>query len=152
MATNIPTMELTFKRTIPAAAAELFDGWLSPKVYGTPWNMAEKFSLDAKIDGLFYWHLKGVSHYGRFTEIERPSRIQHTWVSPNTLGMESIVTVTFKKEGVNTLMTLIHSELPDTAEGQNHQQGWTYILEAFAHHVGNRQHDKTSQLKSQKQR
>ena len=83
------TLELKFERTIPAPLNEVFDSWLNPKIPGNPWNAAEKFILDAKVDGLFYWTLKGTSHYGRFTEIERPARVQHTWVAPNTLGEES---------------------------------------------------------------
>src|SRR6201988_5029100 len=91
------TIELKCERTIPAPPDEVFDAWLNPKIPGNPWNAAEKFTLDPKVGGLFYWTLKGTSHYGRFTEIERAGRIQHTWVSPNTLGEESTVTVTFKK-------------------------------------------------------
>ena len=125
------TIELTFERTIAASPTQVFDGWLSPKVPGTPWNMAEKLSLDPKIDGLFYWHGRGVSHYGRFTEVERPARIQHTWVSPNTLGLESVVTVTFNKQGGNTIMTLVHSGLPDTPSGRKHEPGWNYFLDIF---------------------
>jgi uncharacterized protein YndB with AHSA1/START domain len=107
-------LKLKVERTIPAPLDEVFDAWLNPKIPGNPWNAAEKFMLDPKVDGLFYWTLKGTSHYGRFTEIERPGRIQHTWVSPNTLGEESTVTVTFKKQEDDTLMTLVHSALPDT--------------------------------------
>jgi hypothetical protein len=44
--------------------------------------------------------------------------MQHTWVSPNTLGKESTVTVTFQKHGEDTLMTLVHSDLPDTDEAK----------------------------------
>jgi uncharacterized protein YndB with AHSA1/START domain len=106
-------LEFKFERTIPAPPGEVFDGWLNPKIPGNPWNAAEKFILDPQVDGLFYWTLKGTSHYGRFTEVERPGRMQHTWMSPNTLGEESIVTLTFKKQGADTLMTLVHSDLPD---------------------------------------
>jgi uncharacterized protein YndB with AHSA1/START domain len=125
------TLEFTFERTIPAPVDEVFDGWLDPKVPGNPWNIAEKHSLDAKIDGLFYWHLKGTSHYGRFTKVERPGCIQHTWVSPNTLGEESVVTVTFKQQGENTLMTLVHSGIPDNERGKKHEKGWNYFLDIF---------------------
>ncbi len=52
-------IELAFERTIPASPVQVFDGWLSPKLSGTPWNMAEKLRLDPKIDGLFYRHVKG---------------------------------------------------------------------------------------------
>ena len=130
------TIEITVERTIPAPQSEVFDGWLDPKIPGTIWNAAEKFILDAKGDGLFYWALKGMSHYGRFTEIERPGRMQHTWVSPNTLGQESKVTITFKKQGEATLMTLVHSDLPDTEEARGHERGWNYFLEIFREQFG----------------
>ena len=107
------TLEFKFERTLPASPDEVYDAWLNPSVPGNPWNAAEKLLLDPKVDGLFYWALKGTAHYGRFTEMDRPHRIQHTWMSPNTLGQESMVTLTFQKQGEGTLMTLAHSGLPD---------------------------------------
>ena len=130
------TIEFKFERTIPASPDEVFDGWLNPKIPGNPWNAADKFILNPKVDGLFYWNFKGKPIYGRFTEIERPCRIQHTWVSPNTLGEESTVTVTFKKQGENTLMTLVHSDLPDTEGGRGHEKGWNYFLGIFTEQFG----------------
>ena len=125
------TIEFKFARTIPAPPCEVFDGWLNPKIPGNPWNAAEKFLLDPKVDGLFFWTLKGTSHYGRFTVVERPGRIQHTWVSPKTLGEESIVTLTFKKQVEETLMTLVHSDLPDHELARGHEKGWNYFLDIF---------------------
>ncbi len=130
------TIEIKVERTIPAPPGEVFEAWLNPKIPGTPWNAAERFILDPKVDGLFYWTLKGTAHYGRFTEIERPGRIQHTWVSPNTLGAESTVTVSFKKQGEDTLMTLVHSDLPDTEEARGHERGWNYFLGVFCEQFG----------------
>ena len=131
------TLEFKFERTIPAPPGEVFDAWLNPKIPGNPWNAAEKFILDPKVDGLFYWTLKGTSHYGRFTEIERPDRIQHTWMSPKTLGQESIVTLTFKKQGEDTLMTLVHSNLPDHELARGHEKGWSYFLEILGEQFRN---------------
>ena len=131
------TIEFKFERTIPAPPSEVYDAWLNPKIPGNPWNAAEKFMLDPKVDGLFYWTLKGTSHYGRFTEIERPGRIQHTWVSPNTLGEESTVTVTFQRKGEDTLMTLVHSDLPDHELAKGHEKGWNYFLAIFHEQFGN---------------
>src|ERR1700680_4308118 len=99
MTNNAKTIEVTIERTIPTSPGEAFDAWLNPKVLGNPWNMAEKLLLNPKVDGFFYWLIKDNSHYGRFTEMERPSRIQHTWMSRSTLGEETTVTVTFKKQG-----------------------------------------------------
>jgi len=132
METSNRTLEFRFERTIQAPLTEVFDGWLDPKIPGNPWNAAEKFLLTAKVDGLFFWTLKGTSHYGRFTVFERPARIQHTWVSPKTLGKESTVTVTFTRKGEDTLMTLVHSDLPDHELARGHEKGWNYFLDIFS--------------------
>jgi uncharacterized protein YndB with AHSA1/START domain len=131
MMPNAKTIEVRIERTIPTSPAEAFDAWLNPKIPGNPWNMADKLLLDPKVDGLFYWAVKGMPHYGRFTEVKRSARIQHTWMSPNTSGLESTVTVTFKEKGKDTLMTLVHSGLPDTDGGRSHEKGWNYFLDIF---------------------
>jgi len=131
MDTNKKTIEIKVERTILAQPDQVYDAWLSSKTPGTPWNIAEKLVLNAEVDGLFFWHLKGTSHYGRFIEMERASRIQYTWVSPNTFGIESKVTVTFKKQGNETLMTLVHSDLPDCEPARSHESGWGYFLGVF---------------------
>jgi uncharacterized protein YndB with AHSA1/START domain len=131
MMNNAKTIEVTIERTIPTSPGEAFDAWLNPKIPGNPWNAADKLLLDPKVDGLFYWAVSGTPHYGRFMEIERPGRIKHTWMSPNTSGLESTVTVTFKEKGKGTLMTLVHSGLPDTDGGRSHDKGWNYFLDIF---------------------
>jgi uncharacterized protein YndB with AHSA1/START domain len=130
------TLEFKIERIIPAPAGEVFDGWLNPKIPGNPWNAAEKFVLDPKVDGLFYWNLKATSHYGRFIAVERPGRIQHTWMSPKTLGQESLVTVTFQPQGADTLMTLVHSNLPDHELARGHEKGWGYFLGIYQEQFG----------------
>jgi uncharacterized protein YndB with AHSA1/START domain len=130
------TITIKVERTIPAPPDEVFNAWLDPKIPGNPWNAAEKFILDPKADGLFYWLLKGTAHYGRFTEFTRPGKLQHTWVSPNTSGQESLVTVTFRKQGEDTLMTLVHSDLPDTVEAKGHERGWNYFMGIFRDQFG----------------
>jgi hypothetical protein len=42
-----------------------------------------------------------------------------------------VVTVTFKKQGKKTLMTLVHSDLPDTDGGRGHEKGWNFFLDSF---------------------
>lgn len=125
------TIEVKVERTIPAPAVEVFDAWLNPKIPGSPWSMAEKLLLNPEVDGFFYWLVQGTAHYGRFTEVQRPARIQHTWMSRSTSGEESTVTVTFSEKGEDTLMTLVHSGLPDTDGGRGHEKGWNFILGNF---------------------
>jgi uncharacterized protein YndB with AHSA1/START domain len=138
-------LELKFERTIAAPPEEVYDAWLGRDVPGTPWSEGEKLILNPEVDGLFYWLVSGTAHYGRFTAVKRPNRVQHTWVSPYTLGEESIVTVTFQKKGDDTLMTLVHSDLPDSEEGRAHDEGWKHFLDLFPQQfVGNPGKERTA--------
>jgi uncharacterized protein YndB with AHSA1/START domain len=124
-------LEVKVERAIPAPPAQVYDAWLDRKVPGTPWNMGEKLILNPKADGLFYWLVDGNAHFGRFTKVERPRRVQHTWMSRYTWGEETTVTVTFKKEGDGTRMILVHGGLPDDERGRAHEEGWNQFLDAF---------------------
>ena len=136
MTNSKKTLEFKFERTIPASLGEVFDAWLNPKIPGNPWHAADKLILNPHVDGFFYWTFKGTPHYGRFTEMQRPARMQHSWVSPHTLGEESMVTLTFRKHGEDTLMTLVHAGLPDTDGGRGHEKGWNYFLDIFPGQFG----------------
>lgn len=126
------------ERLIPASPKEVFNGWLNTKVPGTPWYEGDKVILNPKVDGLFYWYISSTPHYGRFKEIKSPARIQHTWMSPYTNGLESTVTVTFKKKGEATLMTLVHTGLPNNEDGKGHEEGWNYFLDEYLKKFENR--------------
>lgn len=136
MTTNIKTMEITFTRTIPASPEESFDGWLDRTNPGTPWSVADKLILEPKVDALFYFHTNksdgaGYAHFGRFDLLDRPRKMQYTWMSCFTRGLESVVTVTFQKKGEDTLLTLTHAGLPDDEMGRAHDQGWRHFLGIF---------------------
>jgi len=141
MKPEIKTIDLELTRVIPASPIETFDGWLDPNCPGTPWNMAKKLVLDPKVDGLWYWLFindarEQKPHYGRFTVVDRPSKVQYTWMSLHTRGLESIVTVTFAKKGDDTLLNLRHGNLPDDEYGRGHEKGWRYILAQFGDRFG----------------
>ena len=123
------TIEVRVERMISAAPAEVYDAWLDPKTPGTPWNESARLILDARVDGLFNWVHGKTAHYGRFVELERGRRIQHTWMSPNTRGLDSVVTITFEKRDGGTWMSLVHTGLPDDEKGKSHEQGWSYFLD-----------------------
>jgi uncharacterized protein YndB with AHSA1/START domain len=134
--TSTKTMDVMVERTIAAPVNEVFDAWLDPAVPGTLWHRHEKLIFDPKVDGVWYLRTlahgpEGTPHYGRFIEIDRPGRIQHSWMSPNTLGRESIVTVTFEKKGDGTLISLLHSGLPNDAMAKAHDNGWNSVFDKF---------------------
>ena len=123
------TLKIKLERIIPASPAKVFSNWLNPKTPGNPWYEGDKLLFNPKVNGFFYWYISGTPHYGRFTKINRPSQLQHTWMSPYTEGQESNVKVTFKKKGKDTLMTLVHSDLPNTEDAKGHEDGWNHFLD-----------------------
>ncbi len=130
------TIDITLSRTVAATPEQVFDVWLDPNSPGGPWYGAQRTILQPVPDGLFY-HCVGHegrswAHYGRFVRVDRPSLIEHTWVSEATQGVETFLTLTFEPRGAQTLVTLRHAQVPDDAMGRKHEEGWNYVLSAIA--------------------
>jgi uncharacterized protein YndB with AHSA1/START domain len=134
--------EVTVSRTIPASAERIFDVWMNPKSPGGPWFGAERVIWNPAVDGLFYLAVKQEGkvwpHYGRFIAIEPPQKVEYTWVSEATKGLESIVSFTLEPRGEQTEITLRHSGLPNDEMGRQHKDGWTWILSKLAETLASR--------------
>jgi uncharacterized protein YndB with AHSA1/START domain len=125
-------IDITVARRIPAPADAIFSAWLDPRTPGGPWFGAARVILNPFVDGLFYHAVEHEGrtwpHYGRFIRLDRPSRIEHTWVSEATKGVESVVTLTLEPHGTETELTLRHTGVPDDELGRQHEEGWTWML------------------------
>jgi uncharacterized protein YndB with AHSA1/START domain len=126
-------IDIAVSRTIPATAAEVFDAWLDHKTPGGPWFGVERAIVQPSVDGLFYhlvkWEGRAWPHYGRFIALDKPRRIQHTWVSEATKGIETVVTVTLEPKGKDTEVSIAHTGLLDDEQGRGHKDGWTFMLD-----------------------
>lgn len=135
---NYKIMDMTFRRTLPASPAEVYDAWLSTETPGNPWHGADKAIFEPKPGALFYFLRSKdgteTAHYGRFALLQRPHKAQLTWMSPYTRGLESVVTVTFEAKGEDTVLTLNHANLPDDDFGRLHELGWGMCLAPFTDH------------------
>lgn len=133
---NIKTFELTVARTIQATPLEVYMVWLDHTAPGSPWFGTARAIVQPDVDGLFFHSVerggKSYAHYGRFVDLVPGVRIQHTWVSEATRGLESMVTITLEAQGDDTLMTLRHSGVPDDAMGRQHEDGWGFVLSMIA--------------------
>ena len=69
---------------------------------------------------------------GASSQIDRPRRIEYTWMSEATKGAESIVTLTMEPRGDETEVTLHHSGVPDDEMGLGHKDGWDWVLSMLA--------------------
>jgi uncharacterized protein YndB with AHSA1/START domain len=129
-------IDINLSRTIPARAEEIYDAWLDPRTPGGPWFGAKHAIVNPTLDGLFYHAVehegKEWAHYGRFLALERARRIEHTWVSEATRGVESIVTLTLEPQGDATRLSLRHANVPDDELGRQHEMGWSWMLDMLA--------------------
>lgn len=139
---EIRTTELTVRRTIPATPAQVYEVWLDPRSPGSPWFGTARAIVQPVVDGLFYHSVdhagRSWAHYGRFVALEPGRRIQHTWMSEATRGVESVVTVTLEARGADTEVTLRHADVPDDEMGRTHAEGWAYVLGAIAERFARR--------------
>jgi uncharacterized protein YndB with AHSA1/START domain len=128
--------DITVARAIPAPAEQVFDVWMDAKSPGGPWFGSERTIMNPIMDGLFYLAVSHEGrtwpHYGRFLAIDRPRRVEYTWVSEATKGVESIVAVSFESHGEQTEVTLRHTGVPDDDMGRQHKEGWTWLLSTVA--------------------
>lgn len=139
MTEKMKTMDITLNRTIAASPAEVYDAWLDTDNPGTPWHNSSKLIFDPqpKVDGMFYFNKIGKTgenwaHFGRFIDLERGVKIQYSWVSIFTRGLESVVTVELLKKGDDTLLQLRHANLPDDELGRMHDDGWSRLVGILA--------------------
>ena len=134
------TTELSLEVTqhIPFPPERVFDAWLDPKMMAKfmipgPDMDPPSVTNDPRVGGAFQVIMKppgvdgGLPHDGKYLVIDRPSRLQFTWVSAFTQD-DSTVTLDFVANGAGTDVTLTHVRFPNDESRDNHKMGWGAIL------------------------
>ena len=125
-------IDVKLSRLIPGPADEVFDVWFDPQSPGGPWHGAKKVIMNLAVDGVFYFGIERANgllgHLGRFVAIDRPRAAEHTWMSENTQGIETTVSLSFEPREGGTQMTILHRGVPDDDRGHKHEGGWTFLL------------------------
>jgi uncharacterized protein YndB with AHSA1/START domain len=130
------TINVNVSRTIRATPEQVFDVWLDKDSPGGPWFGGERAIVNPVVDGLFntvaQHQGRAWAHYGRFVTLDRGKKIEHTWMSEATKGIETLVTLTLTPKDGGTEVKLTHSNVPDDEMGRGHEAGWKHILGALA--------------------
>lgn len=135
--TAIPTTDIVVTRHIAAAPGDVFDAWLDLKSPASMWHDAEQLVFEGTAGSLFYWLVDDDKnhwpHFGRFFTVDRVGgRIEHTFMSPFTQGLETSVTITLAASGDGTDFRLVHAGVPDDEAGRKHENGWGYFAERLS--------------------
>jgi uncharacterized protein YndB with AHSA1/START domain len=132
-------LNLTLKKTIPAPPEVVFDAWTTPEHMArwfSPMTTASVPKLELRVGGEYQVDMHGDGkdhvHTGKYTEVSRPNKLAFTWISEGTGNQETLVTLEFAPDGSGTALTLTHERFADEKACENHEKGWTAILEKLA--------------------
>jgi uncharacterized protein YndB with AHSA1/START domain len=131
---------LTMTRRFEATPQRVFEAWLDPKQVaqwmGPRGMKADVHQLDARTGGGYAitMHMSdgsSVQVSGIYKEITRHTRLVFTWKWQNDM-QDTQVTLLFKPVGKATDMTIEHAGFPNSAQRDNHNQGWMGCFDKLA--------------------
>jgi uncharacterized protein YndB with AHSA1/START domain len=129
---------LTIKRRIAAPPAKVYQAWTDPQKMMRWYAPAGADTLhaetDARVGGRFRVRMRtpdGEEHdvSGVYREVMPDQKLVFTWTWRSKPEWESLVTVTLRRDGDATLLTLTHEQLPDETERDEHRTGWSGALD-----------------------
>ena len=132
-------ISLTVSRTISAPAKIVFDAWLNPEIlkqFMIPGDsmIVPSATTDPTVGGSFEIVMRNgdqdLPHSGTYTEITPHSRIAFTWKTPFSDDV-SDVSITLAPKGETTEIELHHRKFATEESRDNHEGGWSRILEAL---------------------
>ncbi|MDE2184497.1 MAG: SRPBCC domain-containing protein [Alphaproteobacteria bacterium] len=133
------TLSLTINRHFDAPPEQVFDAWLG-KAWGEwigPRDIrGEVTALEPKVGGQYRIRMHKpdgttLAVGGVYREIVRPSKLVFTWVWEEG-QTDTLITLTFRKAGHGTDMTIRHEGFADADRRDRHNSGWTSSFEKLA--------------------
>jgi len=135
---------VTVRRRMAASCEEVFDAWLEAEGMAK-WMMPGavtrcEVELDPRVGGQFRIRMSGpgieVMNTGEFRMLERPSKLEFTWISSRWGGGETLVTVELQPSGGACDLLLTHRRFPAEHSAEQLMDGWGRILERLGGHLG----------------
>ena len=134
---------LTIKRRIGVAPDRVYHAWTDATEL-TRWFGPEGADVlhaqaDARAGGRYRIVFRtpdGEEHdvSGSYREAIRNEKLVFTWMWRTMPERESLVTVTFERDGDGTLLTLLHEQFFDEGARDRHRSGWTGALDKLEKH------------------
>lgn len=134
---------LTIKRRFSASPAKVFAAWTDPEKMsrwmGPPDVVRVIAESDLRVGGGYRIQMIMTNDVhdvsGVYREVVPNEKLVFTWAWKSTPERESLVTVTVKPDGDGAIMTLLHEQFFDETARDNHNKGWTAIMDRLAQTV-----------------
>lgn len=131
---STPPASLTVRRTVDCSPERTYDAWTVPEqMYAwSPPSEGSTYQFDIRVGGKYLMNIMHeghlLPHSGEYKVLDRPNKVEQTWTSPATGGLETLVSIDFKATGDKTEVILTHTNLPENAVN-DHRAGWDGVLE-----------------------
>lgn len=125
------------KKILPATCEEVFDAWLDPEgmcEWMRPGPVMDcKVFMEPRVGGGFRIIMSGpggeIVNTGTFRILDRPVKLQFTWISSRWKNQETLVTVELAQRASDCEIVLTHSKFPLDQLAEQLVAGWNQILE-----------------------
>lgn len=132
---------LQIERTYQAPAERVFDAWTSEEVMRRWWQAERGWEtseavVDLRVGGEVRVVMRDPvadAEYGgggRYTEIERPTRLAFTWLWDRE-SRRTLIEIDFEEHDGATTVRFRHSDLWDEETVRSHTRGWSNVLDSL---------------------
>ena len=137
------TQTVTIRKLLSASREEVFDAWLDPEGMRTwmcpPTITGADVELDPRVGGQFRIVMKGpdadIVNTGEYRVLDRPEKLQFTWVSTRWANQETLVTVELREQDTQCELILTHERFPMPQSPRQLEGGWNEMLNKFARYL-----------------
>lgn len=124
-------LSLELSRRFDAPPGRVFDAWITKswcEWLGPAVARCELVAMDPRVGGTYHLRMhmpdRVVEITGEYREIKRPERLVIRWIGDST-RFDTTITVTFKRDGQGTLMTLRQEGFKEPTVRDGFAQGWS---------------------------
>ncbi|MCE7039347.1 SRPBCC domain-containing protein [Dyadobacter sp. CY312] len=124
-------MQTSFERKMSLSANQLYHAWISQLDlwFASPGSFISQGKPNTPYFFETYANGSRIPHYGRFLRMEPDKLIEFTWITEETNGTETVITINLIPSEIGTLLTLTHKGFSNEAQRLVHTKAWPYILE-----------------------
>ena len=131
---------VTVRRTLAASCEEVFDSWLvteGMREWMRPGPVTDcEVTLEPRVGGQIRIVMLApgaqIVNTGEFRVLERPSKLQFTWISSRWGNRETLVTVELHPRDRHCELILTHERFPMVHSARQLELGWGGMLDRLA--------------------